>query len=140
MQIQEFLRELMTEFLHSKTYAYICLWSAYSKNRNKDYCIKGWHQFCQYWWVYVDFENGFAYWENSGNYHPENIIKISEICKKSIFARDSLQLSHCFAVHSNFTYNSEASNFMKLYFETLLEILSSSKFISKLCFTQFSAF
>ena len=75
----------------------------YSKNRNKDYCNKDWHQFCQYWWVYVNFENGFTYWENSGNYHPENIIKISEICKKSIFARDSLQLSHFFAVHSNFT-------------------------------------
>ena len=33
-----------------------------------------------------------------------------------------------FVVHSNFTYDSEAYDFKKLYFETLLEILVSSQF------------
>ena len=32
-----------------------------------------------------------------------------------------------FSVHSNFTYDSEAGDLMKLYFKTLLEILVSSQ-------------
>ena len=39
--------------------------------------------------------------------------------------------NHCFADHNNFIYDSEAHDVMKIYFETLLEILVSSQF--KLC-------
>ena len=46
------------------------------------------------------------------------------ICKQNI---------KFFAVHSNFTYDSEAYNLLKLYLETLLEILIYSQFNSTHC-------
>ena len=58
--------------------------------------------------------------------YPEKLIKISEICKENLYGGVSLQSNHSFVVHSNFTYDSEAYDLMKLYFETLLEILLSS--------------
>ena len=36
--------------------------------------------------------------------------------------------NHYFAIQSNFIYDSEAHDVMKLYFETLLQILVSSQF------------
>ena len=60
---------------------------------------------------------------------PRITYQISEICKESIVSKIgkesigsigvSLQLNHFFVVHSNFSYDSEAYDLIKLYLETL---------------------
>ena len=62
----------------------------------------------------------FACSENFENHHAEKLTQISEICKENICGRVSLKSNHFFAVHSNFTYDSEAYDLMKLYFPSLL--------------------
>ena len=41
-----------------------------------------WYHFRQYFWLHVNFENGFACWENFENQHSEKVTKVSEICKE----------------------------------------------------------
>ena len=41
-----------------------------------------WYQFPQYLWPYVNFENGFACWENFENHHPEKLRKSQKFAKK----------------------------------------------------------
>ena len=48
----------------------------------------------------------------------QKLIKISEIFKDNICGGVFFIVKPCFCVHSNFTYDSEAGNLMKLYFET----------------------
>ena len=51
----------------------------------------------QYWWLYVNLENGFAWWENFENHHQEKLIQISEICKEKWqnFGRSSCPKVFC---------------------------------------------
>ena len=57
---------------------------------------------------------------------PKNLSKSQKFCKEYKSGGVLLQSNHFFAVLSNFTYDSEAYDLMKLYLETLLEILVSS--------------
>ena len=75
-------------------------------------------------------KNGFASWDNFGSHQPEKCIKTSKICKGKICGRVLLLAKNIFVVvHSNFSYDSETYDLMKLYVESLLEILVSSQFI-----------
>ena len=78
--------------------------------------------------ILVTFENGFAFWHSFGNHHTEKLIKISQVCKENICGRVPYSQIIFLAVHNNFTCDSETYDLMKLYFETLLEILASSQF------------
>ena len=53
-----------------------------------------WYKFRQYLWLYVNFKNGFAFWENFENRHPEKVTKISKICKEDICGGVLLQSNH----------------------------------------------
>ena len=58
----------------------------------------------------------------------KNLPKSQKVATKNICGRVSSYSNHFFAAHSNFTYDSEAYDLMKLYFETFFEILASSQF------------
>ena len=53
-------------------------------------------------WLYVNFENGFVYWENFEDRHPEKVKKISETCKENVCGRVLLYSDYFFSVHGNF--------------------------------------